>query len=307
MKFESIATQKYVEYILNSITLKPYITGSAQPKLNQKALNSIQIPFPRLSIQEEIVAEIESYQKIIDSAKAVVENYKPKIAIDPDWEMVELDTICESISDGDHMPPPKSDIGVPFITISNVSIHSGIDFSDTYHVPFKYYNEIKQQRKPVLGDILYTVTGSFGIPILIDFEKEFCFQRHIGLIRPNSKVLNKYLYYYLMSPDAFSQATATATGVAQKTVSLKSLRGFIIPLPPLKKQHQIVSQIEKEQALVNANKQLIEIFEQKIKDRIAKVWGQVPSLREQQNNETNDSQEQDLNIAAEPLVEYENK
>lgn len=48
-----------------------------------------------------------------------------------------------------------------------------------------------------------------------------------------------------------------------------------IPVPniPPKTQRQIVAQIEKEQALVDANKQLIEIFEQKIKDRIARVWG----------------------------------
>ncbi|MBA3284896.1 MAG: hypothetical protein H0U27_07535 [Nitrosopumilus sp.] len=46
-----------------------------------------------------------------------------------------------------------------------------------------------------------------------------------------------------------------------------------LPLPPIETQRQIVAQIEKEQTLVNANKQIIEIFEQKIKDRIAKVWG----------------------------------
>ena len=49
-----------------------------------------------------------------------------------------------------------------------------------------------------------------------------------------------------------------------------------VPMIPLETQRQIVAQIEKEQALVNANKQLIAIFEQKIKDRIAKVWGSPP-------------------------------
>ena len=129
--------------------------------------------------------------------------------------MIELEAICESISDGDHMPPPKSETGVPFITISNVSVNNGIDFSDTYHVPYNYYNEIKQQRKPVLGDILYTVTGSFGIPILIDFEKKFCFQRHIGLIRPSAKVLNKYLYFYLLTPNDVT-LLAVITGVCRR-------------------------------------------------------------------------------------------
>ncbi len=124
-----------------------------------------------------------------------------------------------------------------------------------------------------MGDILYTVTGSFGIPILVDFDKQFCFQRHIGLIRPKGKIVSTYLFYYLQTPNVFSQANKAATGMAQKTVSLTSLRQFVIPLPPLETQRQIVARIQKEQELVNANKQLIQIFEQKIKDRIAKVWG----------------------------------
>ncbi len=63
-------------------------------------------------------------------------------------------------------------------------------------------------------------------------------------------------------------------GANISNLSQEILNDIEIPLPPLETQHQIVSRIEKEQELVNANKQLIEIFEQKIKDRIAKVWGE---------------------------------
>ena len=48
----------------------------------------------------------------------------------------------------------------------------------------------------------------------------------------------------------------------------------MIPLPKLDVQLVIAKQMEQEQQLVNSNKQLIEIYEQKIKDRIAKVWGE---------------------------------
>lgn len=287
---------KYLYYFLNQDLFEEdciqSANGIAQKNLSTVWLGQYEIPLPPISIQEEIVAEIEGYQKIIDGAKAVVANYKPKIDIDPDWEMVELQEVCESISDGDHQPPPKSEEGVPFITISNIDKSGYIDFSKTYYVPASYYNEIKSHRKPELGDILYTVTGSYGIPVFIDFQKEFCFQRHIGLIRPKSTIMGKYLFHYLQSTDAKNQADKTATGMAQKTVSLKSLRQFIIPKPPLDTQRQIVAQIEKEQELVNSNKELIEIFEQKIKDRIAKVWGEDKTKQET------------LNMAAEPQVEY---
>jgi type I restriction enzyme M protein len=59
-----------------------------------------------------------------------------------------------------------------------------------------------------------------------------------------------------------------------RMATLSFVREQKIALPDIEIQRQIVTQIEKEQALVNANKQLIEIYEQKIKNRIAKVWGE---------------------------------
>ena len=58
----------------------------------------MQIPLPPLSIQQQIVDKIESYQAIINGAKQVVQNYKPQIDIDPDWEMVEVGKIFKTKS-----------------------------------------------------------------------------------------------------------------------------------------------------------------------------------------------------------------
>jgi type I restriction enzyme, S subunit len=60
LKFENMATQRFVEFYLGSIRLDEYITGAAQPKLNQKALNSIPIPIPKsIDAQTKIVQTIE--------------------------------------------------------------------------------------------------------------------------------------------------------------------------------------------------------------------------------------------------------
>ena len=55
-----------------------------------RSFEDIQIPLPPLEVQKEIVAEIEGYQKVIDGARAVLDNYRPHIPIHPDWPMVEL-------------------------------------------------------------------------------------------------------------------------------------------------------------------------------------------------------------------------
>ena len=64
LKFDSIITQQYVEHFLNSIDLSPYISGAAQPKLNQKNLNKIPIPFPPIPIQEMIVNLLNKFSEL---------------------------------------------------------------------------------------------------------------------------------------------------------------------------------------------------------------------------------------------------
>ena len=59
LRFADVASQQFVEYYLNSISLKPYVTGMAQPKLNQRALNSIPVPFPPLRERERAVAKLD--------------------------------------------------------------------------------------------------------------------------------------------------------------------------------------------------------------------------------------------------------
>ncbi|HEY8750677.1 MAG TPA: restriction endonuclease subunit S, partial [Tepidisphaeraceae bacterium] len=64
LKFDDIATQRFVEFYLESIKLDEYITGAAQPKLNQKALNSIPIPIPTsVQAQAKVVETVESLQE----------------------------------------------------------------------------------------------------------------------------------------------------------------------------------------------------------------------------------------------------
>jgi type I restriction enzyme M protein len=241
--------------------------------VTRKYLSELKIPVPPLEVQKEIVAEIEGYQKVIDGARTVLDNYRPHILIHPDWPMVELADVCETITDGDHQPPPKAADGVPFITISNINDEHELDFTKTFFVPESYYANLKDSRKPRGGDILYTVTGSYGIPVLVPESIRFCFQRHIALIRTGPQLLNRFLLALLASPFMLKQGHEAATGVAQKTVSLSSLRSFRIPLPDLTTQQAIVAEIEAEQALVAANRELIVRFEKKIQATLARVWG----------------------------------
>ena len=78
LKFENMATQRFVEFYLESIKLDDYITGAAQPKLNQKALNSIPIPIPKsVETQAKIVESLESLQ---EQTQRLARLYEKKLA-----------------------------------------------------------------------------------------------------------------------------------------------------------------------------------------------------------------------------------
>jgi type I restriction enzyme M protein len=62
LKFKEKATHKLVEIYINRTDISEYITGQAQPKLNQQNLNNIKIPLPPLSEQQKIVSEIEKIE-----------------------------------------------------------------------------------------------------------------------------------------------------------------------------------------------------------------------------------------------------
>ena len=178
------------------------------------------------------------------------------------WRKVRLDSVCESISDGDHLAPPKSDSGVPFITISNIDSNNNIDFTRCMYVPRSYYENVDSKRKPQRGDVLYSVVGSFGKPVLMRENAEFVFQRHIAILRPKSDVLSsRFLYATMLSPAFYALADATAVGTAQRTVSLSSLRGMEISLPPLPIQQKIADILGAYDDLIENNRRRIELLE----------------------------------------------
>ena len=132
--------------------------------------------------------------------------------------------------------------GIPFLVISNVS-NGELDFSNTRFVGEDYYKSLQATRIPSEGDILVTVTGSYGIIVRIDTNRRFCFQRHMALLKCCGNGTD-YLFYALQSNTVKRYFDAIATGTAQKTVALNHLRNTIIPIPPVDEQKRTVARIE---------------------------------------------------------------
>jgi len=268
----------YLYHVLSGLDLPTLKDGAGIPGLNRNDVyEKFKIPLPPLEIQKEIVAEIEGYRKIIDGARAVVENYKPHIQIDPEWEMVELREVCE-------INPKKSQIShldravqVSFVPMADVNenemyfnaketreldgVFKGYTYFQNDDVLLAKVTPCFENGKASLANHLTNGIG-FG-------SSEFY------VFRASEKILPAWIFHNVTT-DRFKnegKLKMTGTGGLQR-VPKDFIEHYKIPLPPLETQSQIVERIEKEQALVNANKELIAIFEQKIKDKIASVWGE---------------------------------
>jgi len=264
----SVVSPKYFYHFIKTIDLMALDTGSGRPSLTQAILNKIQIPIPcpdnpkkSLRIQSEIVRILDAFTAYtteltteLKARKRQYQYYRDQLlSFDENVCFMALSQCCESIADGDHQAPPKTENGIPFITISNVSANNKIDFNNTKFVSNSYYDGLAEKRKAKPSDILYTVVGSIGIPVHIENDKRFSFQRHIAILRPNPVIVNsKYLYHALRSSYVIKQAHNKATGAAQKTLTLSALNQMKIAAPSLAEQERIVSILDKFDTLTSS-------------------------------------------------------
>ena len=248
-------------------SLKPFIKGIIGGISLE--VRQIKIPLPPPEAQQEIVAEIEGYQKVIDGARAVVENYRPRIAVDPEWPIVAIQDLTKPQYGFTSSAQDKGD--ARFIRITDIS-EGGFLSSEGQ----KFIDLTSQSEESLLarGDILVARTGAtYGKTMLFDEDYPAVFASYLIRLRFPSDVVDPVYYWAFAQSDSYwNQAKALMTGGGQPQFNGNAIKQVKVPLPPLAMQHAIVAEIRAEQALVNANLELIQRFEEKIQAAVARVW-----------------------------------
>ena len=253
------------------------VKGAQLPRIGWKSLAGIPIPLPPLDVQQEIVAEIDGYQKVIDGARAVVENYRPHIHIDPDWPMMALGGLCAVVRGSS--PRPKGDShyyggAIPRLMVADIS-RDGM--YSTPQIDSLTEEGAAKSRPMNKGDVIIAVSGNPGLPTILAVDA--CIHDgFVGLREINENVNREYLYWNLLSQH--ERNAMQSVGAIFKNLTTHQVKEFKVPLPPLETQKAIAADIKAEQALVDANCELIERFEKKIQDTIARVWGDKRGLSE---------------------------
>lgn len=269
---------KFLFYLLKGkkdylITLS---TGGAQPNISQKIIRNLQIPLPSLSIQEDIVAELDSYQMIIDGARQVIENYKPTVQNNSHWETVRLGDICELNPRKSEVKDFEGDVSfVPMAVVSETDMYFSVQEQRPLKEVYTGYTYFRDDDVLLAKVTPCFENGKSGLAKNLENGIGFGSSEFFVLRANPVKILPEYIYYIINSNRFVTEGTPQMTGTGGlRRLTKDFVLNYPVSLPPLDEQRRIVSQTEEEIAIVEQNKRLIEIFEKKINDKISEFWGE---------------------------------
>jgi restriction endonuclease S subunit len=225
--------------------------GAVFDSISKKDIESITIPLPPLEVQRETITEIEEYQKVIDGARQVVDNWKPRIEVDPEWPVVKLGEIFK-LTSGRFLPQKNQIPGDYFV-------YGGNGVSGKHNEYFLEHSTL--------------IIGRVG---------EYCGAVHItepqSWVTDNALLANEYFLdvdqIYLSSALKELELNKYAKRGGQPSISQSTICELSIPFPSIEIQQEIAAKIEAERKIVDGCRNLIVQYKEKIKKVVDGVWGE---------------------------------
>jgi type I restriction enzyme M protein len=255
---------KYLYYILKT---KPVESEGYQRHFSK--LKRYEIPMPPIEIQKQIVAEINGYQNIINGANQIVSSWKPNIPITSGWEKVKLETVADINSKSVKISPSTT---YNYIDITSVENGSGEITLGKSIVGKELPSRAK--RAVMVGDVLLsTVRPNLkAYAYITELPENPVASTGFAVISAKPNILAHWIYYSLLSDSLQNQMINQMGKGAYPSINQNDIQNLEISLPPLEIQNQIVEKIEAERIIIEAAKKLIDIYELKTKDTVAKLW-----------------------------------
>lgn len=276
------SNNKYLYYFFISLNdeLNSIGTGSTYTAISVDEVENIKIPYAELPEQcsisiyledrtQKIDSLIEKKRKLIDLLKeertatinqTVTKGLNSDVPmkesgiewlgeIPKQWEVTKLKYLTTKIGSG-VTPKGGSETylkeGIPFIRSQNVHFE-GLKFDDIAYISEKVHKEMSGS-KVYPNDVLLNITGaSIGRCYFVPSElKEANVNQHVCIIRPNNKIITKYLFCYLSSEKGQAQILSSEKGISREGLTFEQIGNFIITLPLIEEQELTIQFIESE-------------------------------------------------------------
>ena len=253
-----ITTNRYLELYFSSINISEYVTGSAQPKLNQSKLNSIPIPLPPLPEQTRIVNKLDSlFERIDKSIGLLEENIKHTEALmasvleDTFKKLESISKVYQikefaDIKGGKRLPKGKSLLDTktiyPYIRVTDFNDNGSVDVESIKYMEKDVQDQIKRYIITT-KDVYISIAGTIGKTGIIpdELNNANLTENAARLVfKPSFQINNRFIYYFTLS-DIFKDQIGLATKiVAQPKLALTRLAEVELPIPALEIQNKEV-------------------------------------------------------------------
>jgi len=250
-EFKEEINPKYIFWISSSLKeeIKRIAGSTSFEYLSVTNLKKIKIPLPSKEIQNQIVEELDGYQKIIDGCRQVVENYKPSIDIDPKWKIRALKDLIK-LSSGNGLTQDKFKKG-------SYDVYGGNGIVGKHN---QYFLE-----KPtiVIGRV-----GAYCGSIHITSPKSWITDNGLYIKEFLEDIDLNFLYLTLIS----LRLNQYAKVGGQPSLSQQDILKLNIQIPPIEKQKEIAKELNNLQKLINDNNKILSIYKNKIEKKINSIW-----------------------------------
>ena len=266
-------TTKYMFYFMAMIKseLISMGKGGTQKNISQTVLNSLSVPVPPIDEQERIVARIEELFSKLDNGVETLQKTKQQLAVYRQavlkdvfggaigYETGIIQSVCSNIVDCPHSTPEWVSDGK--ICLRTTNFRRGyLDLSEKNYVSEETFDKRNARLVPQPGDVLYSREGAIlGIACIIPKNLFVCLGQRMMLLRVNEKMLGRFLMHYLNSPKVTSFVAAKTGGSASPHVNVGDIKEFVVPIPPISKQQQMLEQIESRLSVCDSIERTVDI------------------------------------------------
>ena len=265
---------KYLYHVL-SLNLKKDLDllkqGNTMPYIKMGMLAEYLLPLPPLEEQERIVTELDGYAAIISGAKQIVDNWKPRIDIDPQWPQMKLQDVAKWTSGGTPKAGALEYYGgnIPWAVIGDLNEDVVLVTKEKITEKGLKESSAKVQPKGTVMLAMYGAsigkTGIMGIPMATN--------QAIACGQVDSSIMTElFLLYYLQGQK--SEFVRAGSGGAQPNISQGIVKEWAVPVPPLEVQAQVLSLIAEEKSQIDSAKKLLELYEGRTQTVISKLWSE---------------------------------
>lgn len=230
--------------------------GGGMPIVSLEKMKKIVFPVPPLEVQCEIVHILDDFTLLSAELSAELKarreqfNYfRSKLFEKYLSDFVELDSIGDvtKLAGFEFTKYVKYSQEGNIIALRGLNVKDGrLVLNDIKYIDNSDFSKLERS-KLYKNDLLYTYVGTVGQVGLVDQNNKYYLAPNVARIRiNNSKVLPKFVMYFLQTPEFKVNQLDKLTGASSmKNITMTNIRKFKIPLPSIEEQERIVNILDK--------------------------------------------------------------